>query len=224
MEKQTDVPDRAVSDHTCVLPEGVPDPEEVSTEDDLLPLEPEHPVSQRLDHIVASLDGLTHGMDGMMRGFQEFRRESELRSATAAQQSHATELHWETHIIDPMVNQLFPVYDLALAYRCAHQRSGHDRSSAAFKAVQDMLQGFLGTYGIDVFLSKPGAAFDASCMMAVKVERTAEGCRDRYVRKCLRAGFRRGERVLRPAHVVLVQHDKFIQLQDPSDKERPRQS
>ena len=111
------------------------------------------------------------------------------------------DLHWQQHIVEPMVRQLFPIFDLAIGLRSA-QRSEGGRDLEAMKAVQSMLQEFLGTHGIELIRPVRGKPFDPAAMQAIRVIPTTDRQQDKCVLACLQAGFRWSQgAAIRPASV-----------------------
>jgi molecular chaperone GrpE (heat shock protein) len=125
------------------------------------------------------------------------------------------EVHYTEHVIEPMVRELLPAFDMALTFRAAHCQKDSSITSA-FRAIQSSRQSFLATYGIEHFLVPTGAKFDPATMKAVKVVPTDNEPMHNHVQGCLQAGFKGGRRVLRPSSVVLWRYEKPHQPQDHS--------
>ena len=204
--------------------------------EDLNCLITEEPVSDRVEELFARLKAQDRRLDELLMQTERATKSLEqvkvlvetLANEHAAlvsaneQLDRLSALHWEERVIEPLASQIFPVFDLALGYRAASRRKpekSHEIDSA-LKAVQNMLQEFLGTYGIEFFLPRKGAKFDSSSMKAMKVTCTRDQSMNNRVQGCLQAGFRRGRRVLRPASVVLWRCEKPDQPHDDSNERR----
>jgi len=202
-------------------------------EEDLSSLLPEDP-------ILKAVEGVRIGQTALEQALAEVsgriasaeKRLEEIQGTTTAVANDHTalalandeirrlsELHWEERVIDPMVNQLFPVFDLVLGFRNARRdKVGEGKAlDSAFKAIQTMLQDFLGTYGVEYFLCRAGSPFDPGAMKAVKMVPTDQEQLHNHVQACLQVGFRRGRRVLRPLSIQLWRYEKPNQPQAHSN-------
>lgn len=80
--------------------------------------------------------------------------------------------------------------------------SADDVAQACREAAEDA-QLMLERHGVEGFLPEAGAAFDRRLQRAVDTEPTTEAEADGRIAVTRRSGYRHGERVLRPAEVVV---------------------
>jgi molecular chaperone GrpE (heat shock protein) len=206
-------------------PDGSPKPEEKqgvaggAGEDELVYLDPQGMIERRLDDLGDGLDALVKEMVEVKKAQAEARDSIKTLAddhkaliLANEQMGRLGELHYNEHVIEPMVRELLPAFDMALTFRAAH--SDKDSSvTSAFRAIQSSLQSFLATYSIEHFLVPAGAKFDPATMKAVRIVPTDKEQMHSHVQGCLQAGFKGGRRVLRPSSVVLWRYEKPHQPQ-----------
>ena len=178
---------------------------------------------ERLGQILQRLQIVEEGQGEMKEQVVRLVRDHEALTMANDQINRLGEVHWEEHIVTPMVTQLFPVFDMVLEFRSAGGREGGGTdkvAESAFKAIQAMLQEFLRTYGVEYFLSQAGGKFNPAFMKAVKQVVTSDSSLDKRVQACLQAGFKRGGRVLRPSGVSIWRYEETTPAPEQCTEER----
>ena len=212
-------------------PDGNSKPEEKqgngegSGDDELVYLDPQGMVERRLDDLSEGQSGLLDGLNALVKEVTDLKKaQEETRNSVKTladdhkalilaneQMGRLGEVHYNEHVIEPMVREVLPAFDMALTFRAAHREDSSVTS--AFRAIQSSLQNFLATYGIEHFLVPTGAKFDPATMKAVKMVPTDNEQAHNHVQGCLQAGFKWGRRVLRPSSVVLYRRETPCQPQ-----------
>jgi molecular chaperone GrpE (heat shock protein) len=103
----------------------------------------------------------------------------------------------------PVFRDLFRLYDDLESSAAALLASGPARDLEAFR---DSVADILYRQGVDRFEAPAGARFDPHEQRGVAPVPTPDPARDRTVAEPLRAGFRTGSRVLRPADVKVFRY------------------
>ena len=209
----------------CRKEARIPDPPSSRPDDeDISGLLQEDPLGSGAEELLAgqgrqmeALEGMNVRVESLQEQLCQVNRSLEAltgehRALTLAneQVNRQGELHWEEHIVQPLVTQLFPLVDLVLGFRAAERAraGGKNERDSAFKAIQTMLDDFLATYGIECFVPRVREVFDPVSMKAVKVMATDVKALHNHVQGTVQAGFRRGRTVLKPASVVLLRQEK----------------
>lgn len=120
------------------------------------------------------------------------------------------EEHYREHIVRPMANSLFPVFDI-ITDRRRHQSNKDlfDKSSQQdiINMMESSLRQFLSTYQISPVRHKPGSKLQPKIMKTVKVIPTDNPEQDKQVAASLQAGFLyKQEVVLRNESVALYRY------------------
>jgi molecular chaperone GrpE (heat shock protein) len=146
------------------------------------------------------------------------REHSQLVSTQKNIQKLGEQAH-EERTVDPMLRQLFPIFDLALgAVGHAGDSRQHECCCDTLRAVTSMLEDFFGVYGVEYFIPKKGGELNSKTMKAVKAVRTKDASRHMRVETCHSAGFRKTKdgTVMRPANVTVW---KRAQAAPPQSKD-----
>ena len=71
-----------------------------------------------------------------------------------------------------------------------------------------MLEEFLRTYEIERYLPRAGDKVNRLLMKVMKTTKTCDAAQDSRVAACLQAGFRYGQKVLRPSSVAIWEYER----------------
>ncbi len=123
--------------------------------------------------------------------------------------------HYDSHVIEPLVRCVFPLVDMLSEAASADNGDGD-----LFKAFIADLHELLATYGVEPIQAATGSIFDPKTMQPVEFAPTCNRKDDKLVESMVRQGFRRGDRILRPAMVVIYRFDGSKQTSSNSRKER----
>ncbi len=152
--------------------------------------------------------GLNQGVGTLGRMFQDLLQTSQLLENASKEQKLLSERHYQEHVIDPLVRSVVPLVHLVDE---ARQNSSPDEGGSNHPTVLDAvhkgIQEFLFNYGLELFQSKQGAAFDRQSMLPIQIESTNVKNLDFTVARSLRCGARRDQRILRPEDVVVYRFE-----------------
>ena len=118
--------------------------------------------------------------------------------------------HYQTHIIEPMVRLLFPVFDVieeAINRWSITTDTNVKKFFNVLEQVRIQLIQFFMAYQIELIKYKPGIEFNPKYMKPVKIVHTGRKELGGRVAECLQIGFRQGEqKILRFVSVVLYEY------------------
>lgn len=120
-------------------------------------------------------------------------------TAMTRHQERLSDEHYQRHVLDPVVGSLFPLVDLTFSVR--------DEDSEFVTGLRRQLIDTLERLGMNALAPHPGEEFCASTMKPCRTLPTPDAHRDQTVCHVNRLGFRRGRRVLRPAHVTVLRYE-----------------
>lgn len=155
--------------------------------------------------------------DENLRRMQELRKDQEalyqqlqLLSESQHRQNELIRTQLDTLVVQPLTSRLLPIVDLldqAIGRRAdAVSGNSDDDGQALNKALRTQLFDVLGIYDIEPITVRPGDAFDADTMQPIETCDTADPNQHRRIAAVVRWGFRRNDRVVRPAAVRLYRY------------------
>lgn len=160
---------------------------------------------------------IQNGMTQLAKAIQSSAQHTKSLALANEEINRLGELHWNKHIVEPMVCHIFPMVDLISGYRAVAGQDAAKPDSQPLQAIKTMLTQYLAVYGIECYLPAHGARFNPRFMNATKVASTSEQKQHNRVRACLQMGFKWGQgAAIRPASVQLWRY------QQPSH--RPQQN
>ena len=124
----------------------------------------------------------------------------------AAEQTRLGELHYQEHIIVPLVQRLAMVYDVAMDTCRAMQLNapGADSPCGAMLAIAPMILELLACYGVRPLNASPGQDFDSGTMSVQNASPHDRAEGNWQIAESIRVGFAfSSNRVLRPQIVTV---------------------
>ena len=155
-------------------------------------------------------DENAHQMQELSSAQEAIYQQLQLLSQSQQRQNDLIRTQLDALIVQPLASRLLPIFDLLdQSHARRHDESSgntHRNMQELNRAMRTHLIELLGTYDIEPIPVRPDDAFDSDAMRPVESCRTEAPDQNRRVAAVIRRGFRRHERVLRPAGVRLYRY------------------
>lgn len=173
--------------------DDLPKPNDAREDAEDIMSEPEEDSESELDRLRAELDDLNSRYLRTLADYQNSQRRHAANEREARQQGVTSVLLNVLTVVDH--------FDLALSQDPA--RSTADQIIGGVKVIRDELLKVLQNHGVTTVLAWPNEQFDPRLHEAV-MQDAAEGIKPGHVVATLQAGYKLGDRVIRPAKVSVA--------------------
>ena len=151
--------------------------------------------------LLEELKSNRHDLARLSGSFQELSVRDDTLTHASRQCELLSEEHYQQHVIEPLARGLIAALDIL---RDANDSSPSESAYPLVEGLRAQLESLLGQFGIEPIDVRIGAPFDPRLMKPLARVPALDASEQNTIREVRQVGFCRGDRVIRPASVVIL--------------------